>query len=148
MFTIEENAAIDYAVKLIRNKANTNPLFTSADFAKKYLTVKLAHLEHEVFTVLYMDNANRLIEDVDMFRGTVNESAVYPREVVKRALALNANAVIISHNHPSGDPRPSSADKRITEGIKGALDLMDIRLLDHIVVGKVGTYSFSENGEI
>ncbi|CSI70314.1 DNA repair protein RadC [Vibrio cholerae] len=92
-----------------------------------------------------MDNQHRLIEFKELFRGTVDAASVYPREVLKEALNVNAAAVIFAHNHPSGDPEPSQADRRITQRLKDALSLVDIRVLDHVVVGK-SSVSFAERG--
>lgn len=113
---------------------------------KDYLRTKLAGLEHEVFAVLFLDSQHGLIEYVEMFRGTLNATAVYPREVVKAALLRNAAAVILSHNHPSGNSEPSQADKLLTQRLKEALALVDVHTLDHIVVGGEATASFAERG--
>lgn len=120
--------------------------FTSPAVVKDYLRTKLAGLEHEVFAVLFLDTRHRLIEYVEMFRGTIDSAAVYPREVVKTALQLNAAAVIVSHNHPSGNPEPSSADMALTRRLTDALALVEVRTLDHIVVGGESTVSFAERG--
>ena len=107
---------------------------------RKYLSAKLADFEHEVFAVLFLDTQHRLIEYSELFRG------MYPRELVKEALRLNAAAVILSHNHPSGNPEPSSADKVLTQRLKEALGLMEVRTLDHVIVAGVSTVSFAEDG--
>jgi DNA repair protein RadC len=112
----------------------------------EYLKMKLSGYPYEVFSVLYLDAQHRLIEYVELFRGTINEASVYPREVIKETLARNAAAVIFSHNHPSGTPEPSWADRALTRRLKDALALIDIRVLDHIVVGGADTVSFSERG--
>ncbi|GHW03181.1 DNA repair protein RadC, putative [Vibrio cholerae] len=98
-----------------------------------------------MFAVLFLDNQHRLIEFKELFRGTVDAASVYPREVLKEALNVNAAAVIFAHNHPSGDPEPSQTDRRITQRLKDALSLVDIRVLDHVVVGK-SSVSFAERG--
>ena len=121
--------------------------FTTSGDVKKFLRLKLQPLEHEVFSVLFLDNQHGLIEYQEMFRGTIDAASVYPREVLKEALALNAAAVIFAHNHPSGISEPSKADQQITEKLKKALDLVDIRVLDHIIVGDT-EYSFAEHGLI
>lgn len=108
--------------------------------------LRLGNLEHEVFCVAFLDNQNRLIAAEDMFRGTIDGASVYPREVVKRALQLNASAVMFAHNHPSGNVTPSTADRQITKRLKEALALIDIRVLDHIVVTAVEYISFAEQG--
>jgi DNA repair protein RadC len=114
--------------------------------ARLYLNLALADKEHEVFVVLFLDNQNNLIEAAELFRGTIDGASVYPREVVKSALLVNAAAVILAHNHPSGLPEPSNADKRITKRVQDALELVDIRVIDHIIVGKSASVSFAERG--
>ena len=115
-------------------------------FIAENLLLPLVGFEHEVFAVLFLDSQHRLIEYVEMFRGTIDASPVYPREVVKEALRLNAAAVIFAHNHPSGMPEPSHADKAITVRLKEALAMVDVRTLDHIVIGSEDTASFAERG--
>lgn len=122
--------------------------FTTPRATEHFLKARLSHLEHEVFCVMFLDNRHFLIAFEQMFRGTIDGTSVYPREVVKDALRHNAAAVILAHNHPSGDPNPSESDERITSRIKTALELVDIRLLDHIVVGKDKCISLAERGKI
>lgn len=112
----------------------------------EYLRARLAGLEHEVFCCLFLDNRHRVLAFEELFRGTLSGTAVYPRETVKSALAHNAAAVIFAHNHPSGAPEPSRADEVLTENLKRALALVDVRVLDHIVVGSEGCVSLSERG--
>ena len=100
-----------------------------------FLRNKLAHLPHELFCVVYLDNRHRVVKFSELFRGTIDGTSVYPREIVKEALFCNAAAVILAHNHPSGVAEPSQADERITRRVKTALELIDIRLLDHIIIG-------------
>ncbi len=146
IFTKDEEKAIDHAIALIENKYNETELVAdNANRVKQYCQLKLAHLEHEVFAVLFLNNKNHLIKFEIMFRGTINQSSVYPREIIKKALQHNAAAIIISHNHPSGDTTPSSADQHITKIINAAANLMEIRLLDHMIVGQ-DIYSFAEAG--
>ena len=114
---------------------------------KEYLALKLGAHEREVFAVMFLDSQHRLISFEEMFFGTIDAASVYPREVLKMALRHNAAAVIFAHNHPSGVPEPSQADKRITERLVEALKLVDIRVLDHIVVGE-SCVSFAEKGWI
>ena len=109
---------------------------------------KLAGFEHEVFAVLFLDTQHRLIEYSELFRGTIDSASVYPRELVKETLRLNAAAVIVSHNHPSGNPEPSGADKVLTQRLREALALVDVRTLDHIIVAGGTTTSFAERGLI
>lgn len=113
---------------------------------KNFLTLNLAELEHEVFSVLWLDSQNRVLEYQELFRGTLVQTSVYPREVVKAGLALNAGACILAHNHPSGMAEPSYADKALTDTLKTALAMVDIRVLDHIIVGGLSTVSFAERG--
>lgn len=120
---------------------------TSPDKARDCIKLKLAPYEHEVFMCLFLDNQHKLIACEEMFRGTIDCASVYSREVVKAALQHNASALIFGHNHPSGVGEPSSADKMITDKLKQALDLVDIRVLDHLVVGET-VYSFAEHGLI
>lgn len=101
-----------------------------------FLKARLSNLEHELFCCIYLDNRHRVIAFEELFRGTVDGTSVYPREVVKEALKHNAAAIILAHNHPSGVAEPSQADERITKRLKAALELVDIRLLDHLIVGE------------
>ncbi|WP_325891397.1 RadC family protein [Grimontia sp. NTOU-MAR1] len=128
---------------LAREDALSSPAHTA-----RYLSVKLRDRPREAFLVLYLDNQNRPIKDEILFEGTINAAGVYPREVVRRCLDLGANAVILAHNHPSGVAEPSAADRHITNRIGDALALMDIRLLDHMVIGDGDVVSFAERGWI
>lgn len=113
---------------------------------RRYLAARLRDLPYEVFCCLYLDNRHRVLAFEQLFRGTINGAAVYPREVVKQALARNAAAVILVHNHPSGVAEPSRADETLTHRVREALDLVDIRVLDHLVVGDGEMTSFCERG--
>lgn len=113
-----------------------------------FLRARLRDLPHELFCVLYLDNRHRVLRFVEMFRGTIDGTSVYPREVVKEALKVNAAAVILAHNHPSGIAEPSQADERITRRLKNALELVDIRLLDHLIVGDGRSTSLASRGMI
>ena len=119
---------------------------SSPQDVKDYLRLAIGMLEHEVFCVVFVDAQHRVIELRQMFRGTVTQTSVYPREVVKESLALNAAAVILAHNHPSGVPEPSRADEFLTTTLKAALSLVDVRVLDHVVVAAASTVSFAERG--
>lgn len=110
------------------------------------LQTLLMDYEREVFGMVLLDNRHRIIEFVELFMGSINSASVYPREVVKKALTQNAAAVILVHNHPSGDPEPSQADREITNRLQEALSTVEVRLLDHVVVGLEGTVSFAERG--
>ena len=114
--------------------------------AARYLKARLLDLPHEVFCCLFLDTRHRLIRYEELFRGTIDGATVYPREVVKRALAHNASAVILGHNHPSGVSEPSEADRSITLKLAKALALVEIRLLDHVVVSRGGHVSLAERG--
>ena len=113
-----------------------------------FLRARLRDLPHELFCVLFLDNRHRVLKFVEMFRGTIDGTSVYPREVVKEALTVNAAAVILAHNHPSGIAEPSQADERITRRLKSALELVDIRLLDHLIVGDGRSTSLASRGMI
>ena len=120
--------------------------FTSTTAVRDWLRLQLATLEREEFVVLFLDNQHRLIAHETLFSGTINHTQVHPREVVKAGLKHNCAAVIVAHCHPSGEAEPSQADRQITERLKQALDLVGIRLLDHLVVGGMETVSFAERG--
>lgn len=122
------------------------PIFTTPQRVKDYLQMRLGALPHEVFAVLFLDAQQRLIACEEMFRGTLTQTSVYPREVVKRALELNTASVVLSHNHPSGVLEPSRADELLTQTLKSSLQLVDVRVLDHVVVGRTGALSFAERG--
>ena len=139
---------LEAARQAIERKMQRGTSFTSPAAVKEYLRAKLAGFEHEVFAVLFMDTQHRLIEYAEMFRGTIDGASVYPRERVKEALRLNAAAVIVSHNHPSGNPEPSGADRALTQRLKEALGLVDVRVLDHVIVAGTDTTSFAERGLI
>ena len=119
--------------------------FTCAVDAQKFLSCKLQAKEHEVFAVMFLDSKHSLIEYQEVFSGTIDGAAVYPRRIAQLALQHNAAAVILAHNHPSGNPEPSEADKRITQRLKDALELLEVRVLDHVIVGKTTT-SFASRG--
>jgi DNA repair protein RadC len=114
--------------------------------AVDFLTARLRPLEHEVFCCLFLDNRHRVLAFAELFRGTIDGASVHPREVVKEALAHNAAAVILAHNHPSGAVTPSHADELITRRLREALALLDIRVLDHVIIGGEGYCSFAERG--
>lgn len=131
---------------LERHLRETGVAFTSTQAARDWLKLKMAGLEREEFIVLYLNQQNQLIAHETLFTGTINSTEIHPREVVKRALYFNAATVIIAHNHPSGDPTPSQADKTITLRLMQALALVDIHLLDHLIVGGIEIVSFAERG--
>lgn len=145
-----EDAVIKAALSIMERRAKHSDdkdlLFNSPNVAKEYLRLRLADLEHEVFCVCFLDNQHRLLACEDMFRGTIDGAAVYPREVLKAALTHNAVALVLGHNHPSGTVTPSTADRRITDRLVSAVGLCDLRVLDHIIVGHTGSLSFAEEG--
>ena len=119
---------------------------TSPKAARDYLVLRFAELQHEVFCVIYLDSRHRVIECQDLFRGTIDGASVHPREVVKEALKRGAAACMLVHNHPSGVAEPSTADELITQRLRDALQLVDIRVIDHLVVSSGGVTSFAECG--
>ena len=142
---IKENKVLEQAAEIIAKKFLRGDVFSNPNAVKDFLTYKMADYEREVFAVLLLDNQHRLIEFHELFFGTINAANVYPREVLKLVLDNNASAVIFAHNHPSGVPEPSDADKQITATLKDALELIDVRVLDHFVVGG-SCLSFAEKG--
>jgi len=136
------------AQRLLGAQLRGREVLTSPQAVRDFLRVKLGALEHEVFAVLMLDAQNRLIDCVELFRGTLTQTSVYPREVVKLALQRNAAGLIFAHNHPSGDLNPSDADRQIHEQLTQAAKILGIRVLDHIIVTKTGHYSFQAAGQI
>lgn len=145
-----DNAIIARALHILEGRARyaESLLLSSPDAARDYCRLKLGALPHEVFGVLWLDAQNRLIVFEEMFRGTLTQTSVYPREIVKSALARNAAAAILTHNHPSGVAEPSAPDQMLTQVLKTALALVDVRVLDHLVVSAFGVSSFAERGLI
>lgn len=139
-------AVMEMARRSLSGELKAQPVFSSPQRVKDYLQLQLGHLPHEVFAVLFLDAQHRLIACEELFRGTLTQTSVYPREVVKRALTHNAASVILAHNHPSGALEPSRADELLTQTLRSSLNLIDIRVLDHMVVGRCGALSFSERG--
>jgi DNA repair protein RadC len=139
-------AVLELARRSLAQQLRSRPVFDSPQRVKEHLRLQLAHLRHEVFAVLFLDVQNRLIEFKELFRGTLTQTSVYPREVVKQALSLHAAAVVLAHNHPSGMAEPSRADEFLTQTLKSALQLVDVRVLDHMVVGHGEVVSFAERG--
>lgn len=145
----KDDAIIAQAMRIIERRIRTADVtLTSPKDVKDYLTLHLNGLEHEVFGVLWLDAQNCLILANDLFRGTLTQASVYPREVVKSALAANAAGCILYHNHPSGFAEPSRADESLTQTLKTALALVDCRVLDHMIVGGGNVMSFAERGMI
>ena len=139
-------AAQELILRDLKSRLARGPLMDSPQTLKDWLRLTCASLEHEVFLVVYLDATHRLITEEVMFRGSLTQTSVYPREVVKGALKHNAAAVALAHNHPSGHPEPSRADEFLTQTLKTALALIDVRVIDHIVIGAEHTVSFAERG--
>ena len=145
--TVSENRAVYKALKILERKLLIDEtVFNSPGRVADFLMLKLGFEEREIFSVMFLDAQNRLIEYAPMFYGTVCESSVYPREVVKKALSLNAASVIFSHNHPSGKPVESEADKLLTKQLEATLKMVDVKVLDHIIVAGNKSLSFLEKG--
>ncbi|MBD3897915.1 DNA repair protein RadC [Halomonas sp. ML-15] len=143
---VTEAELLSIAQAFARRRLAKGRKITQPALAFEYLQILLQDYEHEVFSAIFLDTQHRVIKFEELFRGTIDAANVYPREVVKQALSCNAAAVILVHNHPSGDPEPSDADRRITQRLKEALGLVEIRVNDHIVVGSEGCESFAERG--
>jgi DNA repair protein RadC len=145
---VQLQAGLELGRRFLAEKLKREVTLGSTRDTRDFLQAQLRDRKNEVFCVLFLDNRHRVLEFEELFQGTLNGTAVYPREIVKRALRHNAAAVILVHNHPSGVAEPSRADELLTNRLKEALSLVDIRLLDHLVVGDGETVSFSERGLI
>lgn len=144
-----DDAIIAQALAILhRRMVQPGDFMNSPTVVKNFLSLKLAELEHEVFCCIWVDSQNRVTRYEELFRGTLSATSVYPREVVKLALSYNASGVILAHNHPSGCADPSQADRWLTDQLKAALGMVDVRVLDHIIVAGVQTVSFAERGWI
>lgn len=139
-------AVLEMARRHLAEQLKKEGALTSPELTRQYLQAKLRDLDYEVFACLLLDNQHRVLKYTELFRGTIDGAAVYPREVVKMALSQGAAAIILVHNHPSGIAEPSSADRAITERLKKALELVDVRVLDHVIVGDGYCESFAERG--
>ena len=139
-------AVPDIARRYFEESLPVGQAIRSPTDTEAFLRARLQHLGHEVFCCLYLDNRHRVLRFEEMFRGTIDGTSVYPREVVKEALSINAAAVIVCHNHPSGVAEPSNADERITKRLQSALALVDIRLLDHLIIGHGAATSLAGRG--
>ena len=139
-------AVLELARRALVQQLTQKPLFNTPQAVRDYLQLQLGGLHHEVFAVLFLDSQHRLIALQEMFRGTLTQTSVYPREVVKQALTLNASSVVLAHNHPSGTAQPSRADEALTHTLKAALALVDVRVLDHFVVTASQAVSMAELG--
>ena len=139
-------AVLELARRALGQKMRERTVFADPQSVKQYLQLHLAHKPHEVFAVLFLDAQNRLLQLDEMFQGTLTQTSVYPREVVLRALQYRAAAVVLAHNHPSGTVQPSRADEALTQTLKAALALVDVRVLDHVIVGSGEALSMAERG--
>jgi len=139
-------AVLELARRSLHEEFRRDTVLSSPGKVRDYLRISLSRLGHEVFMGLFLDSQNRLLAADELFRGTLTQTSVYPREVVKRALALNAGAVIFAHNHPSGIAEPSRSDELLTGSLKQALALVDVRVLDPLIVAGTSTVSFAERG--
>ncbi len=139
-------AVLEIARRSLLQELAQQPVFDSPDAVKQFIRLKLAGLPHEVFAVMFLNAQHRLIAMEEMFRGTLTQTSVYPREIIKRGLELGAAAVILAHNHPSGVAEPSRSDEALTDALRNALALVDMRVLDHLVVGSGEVVSFAERG--
>ena len=145
---VQLQAVLELAKRQLAEELKRDTVFTDPGAVRRFLQIHLSGRMQEVFVALFLDTRHRLIAVEDMFFGTVDGASVYPREVVRQALDHNASAVIFAHNHPSGVAEPSRDDCRITERLKSALALIDVRVLDHIIVGAGATVSLAERGQI
>jgi len=139
---------IQRALKILEGRVKQGDALTSPTAVRLYLTMLLADKEHEVFVCLWLDSQHRVLATEELFRGTLTQTSVYPREVVKSALKHNAGAVVFCHNHPSGVASPSTSDELLTRNLKDALGLVEVKVLDHIVVAGNQAISFAERGLI
>jgi DNA repair protein RadC len=139
-------AVLELARRALAQQLKEREVFSSPGAVKQYLQLHLAEKGHEVFAVLFLDAQNRLIAMEELFRGTLTQTSVYPREVVMRALHHHAASVVLSHNHPSGTVQPSRADEALTQTLKAALALVDVRVLDHVIVTRGDSLSMAEKG--
>lgn len=139
-------AAAELVKRWLSEDLRRGPAFNSPGKAKEYLALHFANREREAFLCLFLDAQNRLIEAEELFAGTLTQTSVYPREIVKRALHHNAAAVMFAHNHPSGVAEPSRADELLTQSLKNALSTVDVKVLDHFVIGAAAVMSFAERG--
>jgi DNA repair protein RadC len=146
--TLSDDEVVAQALKILSRRIVGSNALTSPDLVRDFITVSLAARQDEFFGVIYLDNQHRVIKTDELFRGTIDGASVYPRVVVRECLMVNAAAVIFYHNHPSGISTASEADRLITQRLKQALNLVDIRVLDHLIVGTSEIYSFAEHGLI
>jgi len=143
---VQLQAVLEMARRALVEDIKLTDALTSPKSVRDYLKLTLARLAHEVFVAVFLTSQNRVIKVEEIFRGTLTQTSVYPREIVKLALAHNAASVIFAHNHPSGEPNPSQADRALTKTLADALALIDVRVLDHFIVAPGASLSFAEQG--
>jgi len=144
--SVPDSEIIEAALKILSKRLSRGSLLASPRAAREYLALRFGDVEHEVFSAIYLTKRHHVIACEELFRGTLDGASVHPRIVVKQALRHNAAALLISHNHPSGDPSPSQADELITKRLQEALSLIDVRLVDHVITAAGGTLSMAERG--
>ena len=137
---------VQQALDLMACQVREADVLSTPEVVRDYLRLLLGDRPHEVFAVVFLDAQHRVLDAIELFRGTLTQTSVYPREVVMEALARNAGAVILAHNHPGGHTEPSTADEALTQTLKSALALVDVRVLDHFVVTRNTSVSFAEHG--
>lgn len=140
------HAARELLKRTLEEELRCRPVLSTPTAVRDYLKIHFMGQEYESFVVLFLDAKNQLIAVEDMFRGTLDQTSVFPREVVKRVLHWNGAAVVFAHNHPSGTPEPSQADRHLTKALRYALELVDVKVLDHFVIAGIETLSFAESG--
>ncbi len=145
---VQMQAMLELSRRYMREGLEERDVMSSSELTREYLRARMRHYPHEVFACLYLDNQHRVVRFEELFFGTIDGAAVYPREVVKRCLHHNAAAVIFAHNHPSGVAEPSHADVAITLRLKSALSTIDVRVLDHIIIGSKDVVSLAERGVV
>jgi DNA repair protein RadC len=145
---VQMQAMLELSRRYMREELEGRDVMSSSELTRDYLRARMRHYPHEVFACLYLDNQHRVVRFEELFSGTIDGAAVYPREVVKRCLHNNAAAVIFAHNHPSGVAEPSHADVAITLRLKSALSTIDVRVLDHIIIGSKDVVSLAERGVV
>ena len=141
-----QDQIVQRALRILAGRMKSGPALSTPSAVRDYLTLSLSERAHEVFVVIFLDAQNRVLATEELFRGTLTQTSVYPREIVKAALSHNAAAVLLAHNHPSGVAEPSRADELLTQTLKRALALVDVTVLDHFVVAAGSALSFAERG--
>lgn len=143
---IASDQLLQAAQQVLLDRVRGSDVLSSPQIVRDYLRVRLSGLEHEMFAVVHLDSQNRVIDYVEMFRGSVNQTSVYPREVVRECLLRNTAGLVLVHNHPSGSLQPSRADEVLTQTLKSVLQLIDVRVLDHVIVAGSDILSMAERG--